>query len=85
MEMRRRWPGILMQGGVCKMKIADGKEAIREELERLLPLVREGGFLPGFDHRVPANVTLEDYKFYLKLKREMFGVGGEAQYDESKV
>lgn len=84
-EMRKRWPGILMQGGIDKMKIAGSKESIREELERLLPLVREGGFLPGFDHRVPANVPLENYKYYLKLKRELYGVGGQLQYDESGV
>ncbi|MDA0322937.1 MAG: hypothetical protein O2923_09515 [Verrucomicrobia bacterium] len=84
-EMRKRWPGILMQGGVCKMELAKGPDAIRTELERLLPFVKEGGFLPGVDHRVPANVSLENYKVYLKLKRDMFGVGGTPQYDESKL
>ncbi|MCX7044861.1 MAG: hypothetical protein NTX50_05135 [Candidatus Sumerlaeota bacterium] len=84
-EIRRRRPDALLQGGVCKMKLAQGREAIRAELTRLLPLVREGGFIPGVDHRVPANVALADYKFYLKLKRDMFGVGGAAQYDERQV
>lgn len=84
-EMRRRWPGILMQGGVCKMRLAEGPDAIRAELERIEPLVKEGGFLPGVDHRVPANITLDDYKFYLKLKRDLFGVGGEPQYEEATV
>jgi hypothetical protein len=27
------------------------------------------------DHRCPADVTLENYKVYLKLKREMFNAG----------
>ncbi|MCE9616713.1 MAG: hypothetical protein K8T26_20755 [Lentisphaerae bacterium] len=85
LELRRRWPGILMQGGVCKMRIAEGKAAIRAEMERLRPLVKEGGFLPGFDHRVPSNITLADYRYYLKLKRDLFGAGGVPQYDESKV
>ena len=80
LEIRRRYPNALMQGGVCKMKLGKGKEAIREELARLLPLAKEGGFVPGVDHRVPANVTLENYKYYLKLKRDMFGVGGAPQY-----
>lgn len=83
--MRQRWPDILMQGGVCKMKLAEGKAAIRAELERIQPLVLHGGFIPGVDHRVPAGIKLDTYKYYLKLKRDLFGVGGTPQYDESKV
>lgn len=83
--LREKHPDILLQGGVCKMKLADGKAAIREEMDRLRPLVEQGGFIPGVDHRVPADVKLDDYKFYLKLKRDMFGAGGTPRYDESKV
>jgi hypothetical protein len=75
-ELRRRWPDIRIQGGFCKMRLAEDKEAIRKEMERLKPLVEQGGFIPGVDHRVQADVSLENYEFYLKLKRDMFGVGG---------
>ena len=84
-EIRRLYPSMRLQGGFCKMMFLKGKKAIREELERLLPVVREGGFLPGVDHRVQAGVTLENYKYYMKLKRQMFGVGGVPEYDESAV
>ena len=83
--IRNKWPDILLQGGVDKIKLAKGKEEIRAEMERLLPLVKYGGFLPGVDHRVPADVSLGNYKYYLKLKRDMFGAGGIPQYDEGKV
>ncbi len=83
--LRQRWPDILMQGGFCKMRLAEGKAAIRREMERLQPLVRAGGFIPGVDHRVQADVKLENYKYYLKLKRELLGVGGTPHYDESKI
>ncbi len=78
-ELRRCWPGIRIQGGFCKMRLAEDKAAIRKEMERLKPLVQEGGFLPGVDHRVQADVPLENYKYYLQLKRDMFGVGGVPQ------
>ncbi len=81
-ELRERWPGILMQGGFCKMKLAESKDEIRRELERLHPLVEEGGFIPGVDHRVQADVPLENYRYYMKLKRDMYGVGGIPQYKE---
>ncbi len=67
-------------GGVCKMRLAESKRAIDAELERLRPLVDEGGFLPGVDHRVPANVPLDLYKHYLDRKREFFNVGGDPKY-----
>lgn len=84
-NLRRRHPDIRLQGGVDKMKLREGRDAIRTELERLLPTVREGGFIPGVDHRVQADVTFESYRYYLKLKRDLFGVGGTPMYDESRI
>ncbi len=83
--LRKKHPGILLQGGFCKMKLLAGKDAIKKEFARLKPIFDEGGFLPGIDHRVQADVKLENYKYYLKLKRDILGVGGKPQYDESKV
>lgn len=83
--IRERFPEMRFQGGICKLKMAKSKQALREEMERLLPVVRQGGFIPGVDHRVPTDVPLENYKYYLKLKRDLYGVGGEPQYDESRV
>ncbi len=84
-ELRKKYPGILLHGGFCKMKLLQGKNAIREEFERIKPIVREGGFIPGIDHRVQADVKLENYKYYLKLKRDILGAGGKPQYDESRI
>jgi len=66
---------VLLHGGVDKMKLLKGSKAIEEELQRLKPVVDEGGFIPHVDHRCPSNVTLENYKYYLKRKRELFGAG----------
>jgi len=65
----------LIQGGVDKHKLAGTFREIEEEMERLLPVVEEGGFIPHVDHRVPADVPLANYKYYLKLKREVFRAG----------
>ncbi len=83
--LRRTHPDLRLQGGVCKMRLAHSCAAIDAEMQRLLPVVREGGFLPGVDHRVPADVPLVNYQHYLKVKRDLFGVGGEPQYDERAV
>lgn len=73
------------QGGFCKMKFLETPEAIDEELLRIKPVVDEGGFVPGVDHRVQADAPLDHYMYYMKRKRELFNVGGTPQYDESKV
>ena len=66
---------VLLQGGVDKIALLKGPKGIEQELLRLKPLVEDGGFVPHVDHRCPADVTLENYKFYLKLKRQMFNAG----------
>jgi len=70
-------------GGVDKLPLNENPKAIEKELLRLLPLVEAGGFIPTVDHRVPASVPFENYKFYLKTKRQLFRAGyREPQYKE---
>lgn len=73
--MRERYGrSALLMGGVDKTQLIAGKEAIRAEIRRLERLVADGGFIPHVDHRVPPDVTLDNYRYYLKLKREAFGI-----------
>ena len=44
--------------------------AMRKEFERLLPVMRQGGFVPSVDHQTPPGVSLENYRIYLKLLKE---------------
>lgn len=67
-------------GGVDKMILLKDKAAVDAELQRLLPIVEEGGFIPHIDHLVQANAKLDLYKHYLERKREWFNVGGEPKY-----
>ncbi len=60
---------VLLLGGVNKLALIAGKDAIDRELERLHPLVERGGYLPCVDHRVPPDVTYENYLYYLEKKK----------------
>ena len=71
---------IRLWGGFDKMVLLESRDAIENELQRIKPYVEQGGFLPGVDHRVPADVPLDNYKFYIERKRELLDVGGEPQY-----
>lgn len=60
---------ILLLGGVDKVALIRGRESIDREIERLVPLVQMGRYIPCVDHRVPADVTFDNYLYYLDQKQ----------------
>ena len=66
---------LLLMGGFDKRILKRSKAEIKAEVDRLTPLVEEGGFIGFCDHRVPPDVPLENYIFYLETVREMWGLG----------
>jgi len=69
-EIRRKYPNFKMIGGYDKMVMDKGEEAMRREFERLLPVMKSGGYIPSCDHQTPPAVSLEDYRLYLRLLEE---------------
>ena len=69
-------PELRIMGGVDKMQLAAGRDAIKTYLESLAPYVAYGGYIPFCDHRCPPNVPPDDYLYYLDLKERMFGLQG---------
>ena len=65
---------LRIMGGVDKMKLREGPQAIKKYLESLVASVERGGFIPFCDHRCPPDVKYEDYIYYLDLKEKMFGM-----------
>lgn len=76
--IRRDYPAFLMMGAYDKMVMPLGESAMRAEFERLLPVMRSGGFIPSVDHQTPPGVSLENYRCYVRLFREYArrGAGG---------
>ena len=62
-------------GGVDKHILSSTPTAIAREVERLAPLVEEGGYIPLPDHRVPPDVPLANYLFYLAEAKRVWGKG----------
>jgi uroporphyrinogen decarboxylase len=72
--LRRRFGRqIAYRGGVDKRAMARGRSAVEVELQRLEPVVRDGGFIPGCDHAVPPDVSWPDYVSYGRLLARMTG------------
>lgn len=68
--IRRAHPRFLMIGHYDKMVMTRGEAAMRAEFERLLPVMRQGGFIPSVDHQTPPGVSLAEYRVYLRLLDE---------------
>ncbi|MFW6255311.1 MAG: hypothetical protein ACOC54_00715 [Candidatus Sumerlaeota bacterium] len=61
-----------MRGGFDKFVIQQGKDAIDRELDRIYPVVQDGGYIPGCDHQLP-HAPFENYCYYQEQKHKMLG------------
>lgn len=65
LEIRRRYPQLQIQGGIDKLKIARGRQAIDEELESKVPvMLRRGGYIPHLDHAAHPEISWPDFCYY---------------------
>lgn len=69
-KIREKYPDFLMLGAYDKMVMPLGEEAMRKEFERILPVMKTGGYIPSVDHQTPPGVSLENYKIYARLFKE---------------
>jgi uroporphyrinogen decarboxylase len=53
-------------GGVDKRAVAAGRKAIDQEMERLFPLMCEGGFIPKIDHSVSSDISWDNFRYYME-------------------
>ena len=70
LAMRNQFPDLAMVGHYDKMVMKHGEDAMRREFERLVPVMKSGGFIPSVDHQTPPDVSLEKYRVYLRLLDE---------------
>jgi hypothetical protein len=69
-KLREAFPDCCMIGHYDKMIMKNGIDAMRREFERLLPIMKTGGFIPSVDHQTPPDVSLQNYREYIKLLYE---------------
>jgi hypothetical protein len=70
MALRQQFPTLRIIGHFDKLTMNRGEAAMRAEFERLLPLMKTGGFIPSVDHQTPPGVSLDQYRCYLRLLEE---------------
>ncbi|MBE6546836.1 MAG: hypothetical protein E7668_05300 [Ruminococcaceae bacterium] len=60
-------PQMAFIGHFDKMCMKYGSAAMREEFERILPSMKRGKVIVSVDHQTPPDVSIENYKEYVKL------------------
>jgi uroporphyrinogen decarboxylase len=60
-------------GGVDKRCMAAGGQKLKDEIQRIAPVVRDGGYIPGCDHGVPSDVSWDNFLDYCRQLAEITG------------
>jgi uroporphyrinogen decarboxylase len=67
-DFRKRFGrNMAYHGGVDKRAMAKGGRVIEEEIRRIAPVIRDGGFIPSCDHGIPSDVSWPNFVHYVKL------------------
>ena len=69
-RLRQLYPNLRMVGHYNKLVMNQGEAAIRAEFDRIVPLMKSGGFIPSVDHQTPPGVSLEEYRIYVQILKE---------------
>ncbi len=71
-RLRKKYGKALrLMGGVDKRAVAAGKEAIKNEMDRLYPLMCEGGYIPKIDHSISSDISWDNFRYYMETLLEM--------------
>ena len=69
-KVRRKYPDLMMCGGIPKSQIGLGRARIDQLLDAAAPVIKGGRYIPFGDHFIPPEVHFEDFKYYReKLNR----------------
>jgi uroporphyrinogen-III decarboxylase len=76
-EIRKKYgKRLAIRGGINKFVLTHGEGEIRKELEyKMQPfMVEQGGTVFGLDHRIVNGTTIQNYRYYVNLGREILNL-----------
>jgi len=74
-ELRKKFgKDLILCGGLDKIELAKGPEAIDKELHaKIPPLLEQGGYIPHIDHAISPELSYDDFMYYVDLKLKLTG------------
>ncbi len=76
LQVRQRYGhSLALGGGISKYAVALGGEAMRSAVDRVMPLVEDGGYLPEMDHSAPPDISWANYCDFIAYLLHRLGRG----------
>ena len=66
---------LIIVGGIDKRTLVPGGEVMRKEIDRVMPLVEDGGYIPELDHSVPPDISWPNFIEYIEYVDYRLGRG----------
>ncbi len=63
---------MAMYGGINAITMAGPQDALEQDLLRVIPLAREGGYIMHSDHSTPPEVSFDNFRFLQQRAQEVF-------------
>lgn len=71
-DLKRRFGDRLVLHGGINAVLWDQPEAIRAEMERVIPVLKKnGGYIFSSDHSVPSSVSLSEFRSIIELAKQL--------------
>ncbi|MBI4283663.1 MAG: hypothetical protein HY663_04255 [Chloroflexi bacterium] len=66
---------LIIMGGIDKRTLVPGGDVMRHEVDRVMPVVEDGGYFPELDHSIPPDVSWPNFCEYIEYLKERLGRG----------
>jgi uroporphyrinogen decarboxylase len=73
LDVRKQYPDLVIMGGINKKEIAKGGKEMQAEVDRVLPLIEKGGYIPELDHSIPPDIAWPVYCEYIDYMKKQLG------------
>jgi uroporphyrinogen decarboxylase len=71
-ELKQKYGDKMTFNGGIDVMLWGDKDALTAEIKRVLPIMKEnGGYIFSSDHSVPSSVSVEDFRYIIKLVKEL--------------
>jgi uroporphyrinogen-III decarboxylase len=66
---------LALIGGIDKRACTRGFDEMHREVDRVMPLVEQGGYIPELDHSVPPNISWPNFNEFVRYVKLRLGRG----------
>ena len=71
LEYRRQYPTLGIMGGLDKRVLAGTRAGVDREVARCAAMLRQGRYVPGFDHLIPPDAKWDNFQYAANRIKEL--------------